>query len=234
MRAAGGVAGDPAYRRLQAALEEGALPFTCQGNENGLAIEGGETIGYEVVVSLAAAGGSLDHVVVQVGGGALASAVAAAFNEAVALGVMDHAPRHSHRPDGERLAAEKGVRPDGGRARRRVRSGRPSGGRQQAARRRSEFMWPWEDVPHSVAHGILDDETYDWLAVVETMLLTGGRPVVVGEDQLEKANALAGELTGIAADATGTAGLAGLAELRSQGVVGDGESVALLFTGGRR
>jgi hypothetical protein len=29
-----------------------------------------------------------------------------------------------------------------------------------------------------VATGILDDETYDWRAVVEGMLTTGGRPLV--------------------------------------------------------
>ena len=39
-----------------------------------------------------------------------------------------------------------------------------------AARHRSAFMWPWETEPHSVADGILDDETYDWLAVVRGML----------------------------------------------------------------
>jgi threonine synthase len=95
-------------------------------------------------------------------------------------------------------------------------------------------MWPWETTPHSIAHGILDDETYDWLAVVEAMLVTGGRPVVVGEEELEKANALALETTGIQVDPTGSAGLAGLVALREQGVVGPGESVAVLFTGGRR
>ena len=34
--------GDP-YR---AALAAGSLPFTCRGSDNGLAIEGGSTIGY--------------------------------------------------------------------------------------------------------------------------------------------------------------------------------------------
>ena len=43
-----GVPGDPAYLRLREELAAGALPFTCQGNENGLAIEGGETIAYEM------------------------------------------------------------------------------------------------------------------------------------------------------------------------------------------
>ena len=29
-------------------LAAGAIPFTCQGNLNGLAIEGGETLGFEL------------------------------------------------------------------------------------------------------------------------------------------------------------------------------------------
>jgi threonine synthase len=229
-----GLNGDPAYRRLKGAIGEGALPFTCQGNENGLCIEGGETLGYEMAASLAATGQELDHVVVQVGGGALGSAVAAAFNEAVGFGVLEHPPRfHTVQTESawplrrafDRievvLGAETGPEP----VRRALR---------QAARRRSEFMWPWESTPHSVAHGILDDETYDWMVLIEAMLLTGGRPVVVGEGQLENANALAAELTGVDSDATGTAGLAGLLALREQGVIGAGESAAVLFTGARR
>ena len=78
-------------------------------------------------------------------------------------------------------------------------------------------MWPWEQEPHSVAHGILDDETYDWLAVVEGMLATGGSPLVVGEQTLAHANALAREATGIDVDPTGSAGLAGLLALRDAG-----------------
>ena len=48
-------------------------------------------------------------------------------------------------------------------------------GLRRVADHRSRYMWPWETEPASVAHGILDDETYDWLAVVRAMLVTGGR-----------------------------------------------------------
>ena len=51
-------------------------------------------------------------------------------------------------------------------------------------------MWPWESEPKSIATGILDDETYDWLAVVGGMLRSGGRPVVVYEERLAEANEL--------------------------------------------
>ncbi len=92
-------------------------------------------------------------------------------------------------------------------------------------------MWPWEREPHSIAHGILDDETYDWLAVVEGMLATGGTALVADEATLTRANALAREATGIDVDPTGSAGLAGLLALRAEGEVGDDERVAVLFTG---
>jgi threonine synthase len=87
-------------------------------------------------------------------------------------------------------------------------------------------MWPWEATPASVAHGILDDETYDWWAIAEGMRETGGAPVVVGEDALARAHALAREHTRIAASATGTAGLAGLLALPAPG-----ERVAVIFSG---
>jgi threonine synthase len=99
---------------------------------------------------------------------------------------------------------------------------------------RSEVMWPWEEEPSSVAEGILDDETYDWAAVVGGMLATDGFPVLVAEDDLREANDLAREATGIDVDHTGSAGLAGLLELSRRGALGAGERVAVLFTGARR
>jgi threonine synthase len=103
-----------------------------------------------------------------------------------------------------------------------------------AAARRSAFMWPWEDEPKSVASGILDDETYDWRAVVEGMLMTGGQPLVVSEDLLLEANSLAVAKTGIRVDPTGSSGLAGLLALRRSSVIGDHDRAAVLFTGIQR
>ena len=227
-----GVAGDPTYHRLQAAIADGALPFTCQGNENGLAIEGGETLGYEIAAALG--GRRLDHVVIQVGGGALGSAVAQGLSEAVDFGVIGAMPRvHTVQTAGafplaralekltSRLPADAG--PDELRA-----------AVEYAASHRSEFMWPWETVPHSLAHGILDDETYDWVALVEAMLSTGGKALVVSEEEIAEANELGASTTGIAVDPTGSAGLAGLAQLFRRGDIGAGEGAAVLFTGARR
>ena len=103
-----------------------------------------------------------------------------------------------------------------------------------AAGHRSEFMWPWEEEPKSIAHGILDDETYDWLAVIRGMMATGGSPVVVDEGMLERANQIGRTTTGIDVDHTGTSGLAGLMALRELGEVGPEERVVVLFTGARR
>ncbi len=104
----------------------------------------------------------------------------------------------------------------------------------EATAHRSAFMRPWAQQPASVATGILDDETYDWRAVVEGMLLTGGRPLVVSEDSLVEASRLAAARTGIPVDPTGSSGLAGLLELRRSGQVGDHDRVAVLFTGRHR
>ncbi len=225
--------GDPAYHRLMRELAGGAVPFTCQGNLNGMAIEGGQTLGYELVTELAGSGLKLDHLVVQVGGGALATACIRAFDEAVALGVASAGPRvHTVQTQGAHPLE---------RAYHLVRAGlprRPAPAELQAAmsaaaRHRSAYMWPWETEPKSLATGILDDETYDWRAVVEGMLRSGGEPVVVSEDQLATAHALGNE-AGYNVDPTGTAGLAGLIELRTRGIAGPRERVAVLFTGVQR
>ena len=109
-----------------------------------------------------------------------------------------------------------------------------SGGLSYAMRHRSEFMSPWEAAPSSIARGILDDETYDWHLPVAGMIESGGFPVVVGEDTLREAAALAVETTGIPVDETGAAGLAGVLELRRRGILAAHERVAVLFTGARR
>jgi threonine synthase len=224
-----GAPGDPAYHRLRQELAAGALPFTTQGPENGLAIEGGLTLGYELVTDLA--GESLDHLIVQVGGGALASSTVQALREAADLGALTRLPRiHTVQTTGAHPLE---------RAYARVRALLPPEPAPEAIRKtmaeaaqhRSAFMQPWPEEPASVASGILDDETYDWRAVVEGMLTTGGRPLVVSEDSLTKSSRLAVARTGIPVDPTGSSGLAGLLEMRRSGQVGDHDRVAVLFTG---
>jgi threonine synthase len=231
--------GDPTYHALRAAIAEGAIPFTCQGTENGLAIAGGETLGYEMVTRLARSRGTeprkttrpdLDVVVVQVGGGALASSVAAALAEARAFGVVGREPRlYAVQTEGCAPLARAWHR-----LRERAATDGMPAALADARLHRSAYMWPWETEPASVAHGILDDETYDWYAIAEALARTGGDVVVVDEATVVEANQIGRASTGIDADHTGTAGLAGLLSLRRRGDVQPGETVAVLFTGAAR
>ena len=242
-------AGDPCYLRFRESLDRGSLPFCCQGPDNGLAIEGGETLVYELLDQLAPPGAGLDRLFVQVGGGALASACTQALLEAKAAGRIPRLPRlHAVQTLGGYPLARAWQRIAG----RAVAAGRDTRGAADApaverilahaAAHRREFMWPWETEPRSLAHGILDDETYDWLAVVEGMLRSGGWPIVVSEDDVTRANDIAQATTGVAVDHTGSAGLAGLVQMRDAAAAGDArpeadprrEQIVVLFTGARR
>jgi threonine synthase len=226
-----GIPGDPTVGRLHAAVEAGSVPFTCQGDLNGFAIEGGLTLGYELAEALDWEDVDLGRLFVQVGGGALASSVIGGIAEARALGLTVPDPivhpveaaavaplARAHERLADRLDTDEPSDEDFA----------------WAARHRSAFMWPWESEPHSVAGGIVDDETYDWLAVVRGTIASGGSPVLVDEGTLVEANELARATTGIDVDPTGSAGLAGLVHLRRQGLVAPDETVAVLFTGIRR
>lgn len=229
-----GVPGDPTYHALRRAIEEGAIPFTCQGPDNGLTIEGGQTLGYELVTQLAREGEALDRLLIQVGGGALASACVRAFEDAALLEAPERLPRIHAVQTRNAHPLERAYM----RVRRHVgHEVTPQGAVEAMAwarTHRSEVMWPWEEEPRSVATGILDDETYDWAAVVAGMLATDGSPILVDEDTLLEANALAREATGIDVDPTGSAGLAGLLELSRRGELRPDERVGVLFTGVRR
>jgi threonine synthase len=95
-------AGDPCYLAFQEALSRcGWLPFACAGTDNWSNIEGGSTLGWELIMQLADRTERVDSVVVQVGGGALARAVAQAFEEAFQLGLIGALPRlHVCQPEG--------------------------------------------------------------------------------------------------------------------------------------
>ncbi len=194
----GGEAGDPCFLRFREAVQAGAIPFGVQGTENGLAVEGARTLAFEMAEAFAVARQAPEAVFVQVGGGALASALGQGLALAAAAGLIAKAPRL--------IAVQTAGCAPLDRAWRKMADAHLA----EAGQHRSRFMWPWESVPHSIAHGILDDETYDWLEIVKAMQQTGGRSLVVDEETLARANELGRRLTGIPASATGTAGLAGL------------------------
>ena len=221
--------GDPTLRRLLDGIASGVLAFTCQGNLNALSIEGGSTLSFEIVARLVADSITLDHLVVQVGGGALASSTIRAFDAAVEAGLLVSSPRiHALQPEGAapleraytKLRTLAGDRPS--RRDLELHAAR-------AARQRSAYMWPWEH-PASVASGIIDDETYDWLAVVKGILKTGGTAIIASEGELRSAHAAA-RAAGFPASPTGSAGLAGVSKLVHEATIRASDRVAVLMTG---
>ena len=224
-----GEQGDPCVRHFRHALTQGALPFCCQGNENGLTIDGGQTLVLEMLRPDAP---PLDHLVVQVGGGALASACVQAYARAQAHGLVRQVPRvHVVQTQGAAPLSRAWTRVQ----ERMAEAAEPADAAlAYAVAHRSQFMWPWEEPPHSVAGGILDDETYDWLAILRGVAASGGSTVVVDEDTLRQANRLVLETTAIQPSHTGSAGLAGLLQLQRQGLVAPGARVGVLLTGVQR
>ncbi len=195
-------AGDPAYLRFREAVEAGATPFSVQGTDTPTTFDGGRTIGWE----LAEQAPDLDAAYVQVGGGALATAVSRGLGDGVRLHPVQAQGCAPLRRAWEALA--------------------PGFDFAAAAADPDRFMRPWPN-PHSVATGILDDVTHDWLPVLERTRLTGGEPIVASESEIVRAYRLAHELTDVPVCATGTAGLAGLLHDPPSA----GERVVVLFTG---
>jgi len=268
--------GDPCYLAFQRALNQnGWLPFACAGNDNWSNIEGGATLGWEMLMQLSGRSERIDSLVIQVGGGALARSVAQAFEEALQLGFIDALPRiHVCQPEGgfpfvrayllalAEIARCKGYSFDLSYDRSadpltqlqktaaflRARSAQIQEATafvkrsfdtpvvqsvlNKMAGSASHFMWPWDGaVPHSLAHGILDDVTYDWYFLLCAVLRSGGRAEILSEGTIRDAYAKAHLHTGIPVCPTGASGLAGLIQLQASGAITPGESVGLFFTG---
>ncbi len=250
-----GVLGDPAHQAMKAAVEAGAVPFSCQGTETPTTIDGARTLAYEMADTLIATDARdparLDRVFVQVGGGALATGLV------TGLGGLDLRPViHAVQPAGnhplirawDRVTAEStGLGSPATNSARAEMAGHIGPMDNESARSVTQrlaanperYMTPWEHEPASYATGILDDVTYDWLAIIEAMLASGGHPVVADEDDLRRAHRLAHLHTDMAVCPTGAAGLGGLLALvgtegGTGGTVCAGERVAVLFTGRMR
>ncbi len=245
-RGADAAPGDPCYHAFVKALERGAIPFTCQGNRNGLAMDGGRSLAWELAEQHMSSGSPhLERLLVQVGGGALASSTLQGLWLARDAQVIPELPvLHAVQVEcaqplvgaWRRLAAELAGRqaPDHELARI-IHLQRSSEEIHEAMgtamQKRSRYMVPISEPPCSVADGILDDETYDGFATMLGMFLTGGWPVVVDEELLVRARDEGAASSGVKVSATGSAGLAGLLALRSAGLVPEEEQVAVLFTG---
>jgi threonine dehydratase len=205
-------AGDPCVLRFREAVANGAIAFGVQGTENAWCLDGGRTIGWEMTEEL---GHLMDRIFIQVGGGAFAACVGASLRSA---GV--HPKLHAVQTEGCAPLArawEKAL---------------ATGGARNAGPRWNECMWPWETTPVSIADGILDDETYDWIGVLDAMADTGGAPVVVSEQHVQQAYDWVHSLTSVNVSATGVAGLAGLMAMRSD--IANDERVVVVMSGVER
>lgn len=200
-----GEAGDPAYLRFREAVIGGARSFSVQGTDTPSAFDGGRTLGWEAADQVPGGPTADDSFYIQVGGGALATAVSLAAPEVTLYPVQT-----------------EGCAP----LRRAWDLLSPDFDFDAAARSPEQYMWPWEQEPHSLATGILDDVTYDWLPLLQRTVATGGEPLVVAESYIEEAYRLAHRATDIPVSATGSAGLAGLLQHAP-----DGGRVIVFFTG---
>lgn len=253
----GDVAGDPCMHRFEEAVASGSLPFTVQGPRNALCLEGGLTLGYEMAAELARTGTELDALCIQVGGGALASSTVRGLMEARDLGVIARVPRvylvqtESAYPlkraydrfvdrllgeDSSEIGPDESLKSAQERAEAVSKLPREEleAAFDYAAKHRSEFMWPWETEPKSIATGILDDETYDWLWDLKAITYTGGFPLSAPEHSLERANKLTLASASISADHTGSAGLGALIRLCKLDPADQANHLAVLITGALR
>jgi threonine dehydratase len=205
-------AGDPCVLRFREAVANGAIAFGVQGTENAWCLDGGRTIGWEMTEDL---GHLMDRIFIQVGGGAFAACVGASLRSA---GV--HPKLHAVQTEGCAPLARAWEK------------AHLTGGARNAGPRWNECMWPWETTPVSIADGILDDETYDWIGVLDAMADTGGAPVVVSEQHVQQAYDWVHSLTSVNVSATGVAGLAGLIAMRSD--IANDERVVVVMSGVER
>ena len=205
--------GDPTVLRFREAVNNGSIPFSVQGPENALCLDGGRTIGWEMAQQFAQENiAALDAVFVQVGGGAFAASVSRGLSEA---GI--NAPLVAVQTEGCAPLS---------------RAWNTAQSDANPAQHWTKHMWAWENEPVSLADGILDDETYDWVADIAQIQRTSGRVVVASELQVVEASSIAPQTTSIDASPTGTAGVAGLLSIRAE--ISSTARVAVVLSGIRR
>jgi len=205
--------GDPTVLRFREAVNKGSIPFSVQGPENALCLDGGRSIGWEMAQQLECENiAALDAVFVQVGGGAFAASVSRGLSEG---GI--NAPLIAVQTEGCAPLS---------------RAWNSAQSDANAAQHWTQHMWAWENEPVSLADGILDDETYDWVADIAQIQRTKGTVVVASESHVVEASSIAPRTTSINASPTGTAGVAGLLSIRDE--LSDTARVAVVLSGVRR
>ncbi len=247
--------GDPCVLRFREAVAAGAIAFCCQGTDNAETLDGGAVLGREFAQDLLDGDESVDHVFVQVGGGALMTGVWRGMRHTL-IAAGANLPRfHAVQTLGGyplvrawRIAIDDvTARLAGGLAAAAVdprfaveaAAGKAAAhSRASIYRRMAEepecYMWPWHNAPRSIASGILDDETYDFADCIEAMLESRGVALAVSEEALTKSRDLTESATDVPISYTGAAGLAGLLTAVELGIVRPGQRVGVILSGARR
>lgn len=204
-------AADPTVAVFKNLIEDhDSIPLSVQGTECGLAVEGVQTLIFELLDQAAEQKRTaldFSRLFIQVGGGALGAGLFQGLQRAVAgdLDVIVPGLKIPTVPAIITVQAEgnaplnrafEKIRVDGKTA-------------AEAARAKDQYMFPWQN-PNSVAHGILDDETYDWVELCRGMESTSGSAIVVSDDQIRAANTHAKSAYKVNSCHTGSVGLAGL------------------------
>ena len=236
--------GDPPFLRFAEAVAAGLTPFSVQASTTPSTLDGGRTIGFYIAKKLHRAGvEDTIRLVVQVGGGALASAAWLGLVQGEReWGMITSAVLHAVQTEAaaplprawDLLTGSIADLPLRWPARAFHLADNPAAIAELDVIATAEpdlFMQPWEEPGHSAASGILDDITHDWMTVVFPMVRSGGWPVVITEAQVEQANVMGRLHTGINVSPTGTAGLAGLLDAGMKAEVTPENHVVVMFTG---
>ncbi len=215
-----GELGDPCMNRFQEAIKKGSLPFSVQASENILALDGGRTLGWELAEVIAS--NAIGHLFVQVGGGALLTSCTIGLLEAKEFGILENVPKVC-------AVQAEGCAPFD-----KAWKGLPQETTDQekidyAISNAATLMSPWEK-PESLATGILDDITYDWIGVVTALAYTGGESIVASEKEIAMAYDLVNR-QGVNVEPTGSAGVAGVISALKAGYLQRSDRVGVLLTG---
>lgn len=191
---------------VEAARSLGWYPCPSFGPYNPYQVEGLKTISFELVEQLGWE--PPDVVLIPTGSGCLAAGVWKGFRDLLELGLIDEPPRLVPvQPEGNPAlvdAINRGIR--------------------------FEEIKP-TPYPRSVASGLLDPFPWDGDAVIEGVKATGGKGVLVSDEEIMEAVKLLAGHEGIFAEPSGAAGLAGLRRLVEEGWVSEDEKVVVLVTG---
>ena len=274
--------GDPCYHTFKQAIkQQEIIPFSCSGIDNWSNIEGGQTLCLEYVFQLIKQNKMFDSVIIQVGGGALASSFIKTLNELYKLHIIKKMPTiYITQTQGcfpiirayyliiKEIARQNNLICS-------LNFKKTSTVNQNNAKQNNkiieyismynneiihianfikkhyynniiqnilnkiiqyntvnDYMWSWEIEPISIAQGILDDITYDWIEIIHGLLSTGGIPIIITENDILNTNIIAKKNTNINVSYTGSSGLAGLIKLDKLNLISqDIKNIATIFTG---